>query len=184
MSEIIKNNSLQGEVTLVLMSRQGQLLVHGRPMQANGNSEQPPIIGLLKFAAMARVIWLGSTYDDPYADWWLTRIDRALRDSQYKLREEAKRLDEVFSRVPEGVNVELAESASPLRLPLKFSSPYAFIGAYLLGDYDYYVRRILTARHIGAIGRTEVGAGHRAVRPSRAPRLHERRRLPLHGGHS
>lgn len=155
MSEIIKTNSLQGGVTLVLMSRQGQLLVHGRPTQTIRGNDQPPIIGLLKFAAMTRVIWLGAMYDDPYADWWLMRLDHVLKGSQQKLHEESERLDEVFSKVPSGVNVDLAESACPMRLPLKFSCPYAFIGAYLLGDYDHFVRRVLTARHIGAMTRDE-----------------------------
>lgn len=155
MSEIIKTNSLQGGVTLVLMSRQGQSLVHGRPSQTIRGNDQSPIIGLLKFAAMTRVIWLGATYDDPYADWWLVRLDHVLRDSQQKLREESERLDEVFSKVPSGISVDLAESACPMRLPLKFSCPYGFIGAYLLGDYDHFVRRVLTARHIGAMTRDE-----------------------------
>ena len=155
MSDKVQEKTLQEGVTLVLMSRQGQRLVHGRSMEVAKHDDRSPIIGLLKFAAMVRVIWLSAAYSDPYADWWLIRIDQALRDSRSKLDEEVQGLQGRLDQVPAEINMESVASADPMRLPLKFSCPYAFIAAYLLGDYDHFVQRTLSARHIGALSRDE-----------------------------
>ncbi len=155
MSEKVQDKPLREGVTLVLMSRQGQRLVHGRSMEVAKHSDRSPIIGLLKFAAMVRVIWLSAAYDDPYADWWLIRIDQSLRDSRSGLDEEVQGLQDCLDKVPAEINMESMALINPTRVPLKFSCPYAFIAAYLLGDYDHFVQRSLSARHIGALSRDE-----------------------------
>lgn len=48
-----------------------------------------------------------------------------------------------------------AHSPEPVRIPLTFSHPYAFRGAYLIADFDETVRALLTARHVGLMSTRE-----------------------------
>ena len=60
---------------LTLHTRLGQNLFFGRK-PATGQHE---IVGLVRFASQVRYIWNGACHDDPYADWWLIKIDHALQ---------------------------------------------------------------------------------------------------------
>lgn len=146
---------LRGNIHLVLMSRQAQRLVQGRSGHVEEHRVVPAIIGLFKFAAMLRLIWVGATKNDPYADFWMLKVDHALEKAQKDIEELRAQIDQAFTSVPGEVNVELARSPSPMELSLRFANPYAFTGAYLLGQYDNLVRQTLTARHVGIISHTE-----------------------------
>ena len=67
--------ALRGEVRLTVQSRYAQRLIVGRAW----TPEKPAIIGLVGFADRLRVIWHAARADDPYADWWLIKIDAALQ---------------------------------------------------------------------------------------------------------
>lgn len=86
--------------------------------------------------------------DDPYADWWLVKIERELTQAREQLKHMEKTVEQHLADAP-AINVVVAQSLSPAKLELNFSNPYAFHGAYLLADYDALVRAVLTARHVG-----------------------------------
>jgi integrating conjugative element protein (TIGR03761 family) len=156
--------ALRSETWLTLQTRQAQRLVHGR-RAADGKAE---IIGLKRFAAMLRSIWAGARTDDPYGDWWLVRIEEALEGSQGALKALELSVEERLQERP-AIDIAVAHSIEPVRIPLLFTSPHAFRGAYLIADADRVIRAILTARHVGLMSRDESerlihdGAG-RAVR--------------------
>jgi hypothetical protein len=62
---------------LTLQTRYAGRLVKGR----QGAADRPPITGLLGFANLLRAIWHGARADDPYADWWLVKVDRVFGDN-------------------------------------------------------------------------------------------------------
>ena len=66
--------ALRGEVWLTVQSHHAQRLILGRA----ATLEKPAIVGLVGFADRLRVIWNAARADDPYADWWLIKIDEAL----------------------------------------------------------------------------------------------------------
>jgi len=136
--------ALRSQAVMEIQTRQAQRLVYGR-MAAEGKHE---IVGLLRFAAMLRPIWSGSMADDPYADWWLVKIERELTQAREQLKHMENTVEQHLAGAP-AVNVVVAQSLSPAKLELNFSNPYAFHGAYLLADYDALVRAVLTARHVG-----------------------------------
>jgi len=145
---------LHGKTTLTLMTRHAQRLLYGRVPNTNARRVLPEIIGLFKFAGMLRLIWQGAVHSDPYADYWLLKVDKELHLSQRILTEARQELAGAISALPREVNVTLAISANPVQIVLNFANPYAFIGAYLLGEYDYFARQALTARHIGVVSHT------------------------------
>jgi len=142
--------ALRSETWLTLETRQAQRLVQGRRAE-DGKAE---IIGLKRFAALLRSIWAGARTDDPYGDWWLIRIEEALEESQGALKGLEARVQQRLQGQP-AVDIAVAHSIEPVRIPLVFTSPHAFRGAYLIADAARVIRAILTARHVGLKGRDE-----------------------------
>jgi integrating conjugative element protein (TIGR03761 family) len=142
--------ALRSETWLTLETRQAQRLVQGRRAE-DGKAE---IIGLKRFAAMLRSIWAGARTDDPYGDWWLIRIEDALESSHGTLKALEHSVQERLRERP-AIEVAVAHSIEPVRIPLLFTSPHAFRGAYLIADVDRVIRAILTARHVGLMNRDE-----------------------------
>src|SRR5690606_38405599 len=81
-SPVRPSAGLRGEVSLTVHTRYAKSLIGGRPASAG----KPAIIGLLGFANRLRVIWRAAKQDDPYAHWWLIRLDAALEDIQERVR--------------------------------------------------------------------------------------------------
>ena len=139
---------LRGQVWLTIQTRQAQQLVRGR----NGTAEKPAITGLVGFANQLRVIWQAARNDDPYADWWLIKVHETLDSARQLIN---KRQTEVDARLDQmtAMDVVVAESLRPYRVPLRFANPYAYRGARLIAAYDTLVRTVLTGTHIGLFDR-------------------------------
>lgn len=140
--------TLRGDACLVIQTRQAQRLVYGRRQ----SEQQPGIIGLVRFGMLMKRIWISAMLDDPYADWFLLQIDEALEAGRVEIQESKSRMDALLSSAP-SVEITVAHSLKPARVPLQFANPYGYMGAYLVGDFDELVCAVLTARHVGLIGR-------------------------------
>lgn len=139
---------LRSESYLTVQTRQAQRLILGRRFEDG----TPGILGMMRFATLLRPIWSGARADDPFADWWLVRIHDAVEESERELLALKQHVELVLKRMP-AMTVTVAQSVEPLRVPLTFSNPYAFRGAYLLAHYDEVVRGVLTARHVALLER-------------------------------
>lgn len=137
---------LQHKVSLITQSRYARLLVLGRGASAN----QPAIMGLLAYADKLRVIWHASRADDPWADWWLIRIDDAFDLVQLRLEMATAKIEHHLRAQP-ALEIDIARTEQPYRIKLRFVNPYAYRGAQLVAEFDAAVRTILTARHVGLL---------------------------------
>ncbi len=155
--------SLRGDSWITLQTRQAQRLVSGR----KSSDEKHAIIGLTRFGALTSIPYVCARLDDPYADWWLVRIEEALEYSFEEVTSLYQKAQLLLNAEP-GMHVGLAESLHPIRIPLLFSNPYAYIGARLLIKFDVLARAVLTARHHGFLDRNDaekkLHLGGRAVR--------------------
>ncbi len=101
--------------------------------------------------------------DDPYADWALLRIEKGRAFINEKNLAMGKSLNALGS-----MKIELARTQAPAVIELSFGTPYGFMGAYLLSDYDELARSVLNAQHCALVGRDQAGelirAGGNAVR--------------------
>lgn len=122
--------ALRSHTSLAIQTRQAQRLVYGR--RADGG--KPAIIGLLRFATMLRPIWDSAAADDPWADWCLVQIERDLLEARETLDALQAQVARQLQSVP-ALDVAVAQSVEPVKVELTFTSPYAFMGAYLLADY-------------------------------------------------
>lgn len=140
--------TLRGEASLLIQTRQAQRLVYGRRQ----SQEQAGIIGLVRFGMLMKRIWTSAMLDDPYADWFLIQIHESLETGRETIQKLRAEVDALLKAV-EGVDITVAHSLKPVRVPLQFANPYGYMGAYVIADYDELVRAALTARHVGLLPR-------------------------------
>jgi integrating conjugative element protein (TIGR03761 family) len=152
---------LRGEVWLTVQTHIAQGLILGRAATA----DKPAILGLLGFADRLRVIWNAAGADDPYADWWLIKIDEALEYARNRIKSEQAALDAIIE-MQSALQIQVAASAEPYRIALKFANPYAFWGAQLIGEFDQVARTVLTAKYVGLLTST---AAHRSLQICTGP---------------
>lgn len=137
---------LRGEVWLTVQSHHARRLVLGRAATV----DKPAIIGLVGFADRLRVIWNAARADDPYADWWLIKIDEALERARSRIKSERAVLDECIEQ-RSALQIKVVTTTKPYRVALNFANPYAYWGAHLIAEFDTTARTILTAKHVGLI---------------------------------
>lgn len=147
-SHVVRSNPgrLRGRITLKLQSQAAAALVTGRPAGVN----QPAILGLLGFAGKLRELWWAAARDDPYADWWLIRIEDRLAAGHDAIDTECRRLEASLRRHPT-LSIQIGASRRPVRFNLRFANPYAFRAAGLIGTFDRLARVLLTAEHVALI---------------------------------
>jgi integrating conjugative element protein (TIGR03761 family) len=136
--------SLRGEVWLTVQTYQAQSLVHGR----RSGDGKPAIVGLVGFADRLKTLWQAARQNDPYADWWLIKIEESIA----LCREQLNQLFEQFSQLLAShysFQVTIAESSKPQRIALQFANPYAFRAAQMLAEFDRLICTVMTARHLG-----------------------------------
>jgi integrating conjugative element protein (TIGR03761 family) len=155
--------ALRGQAWLTVQTRQAQRLIRGR----NGTTDKPAIIGLVGFADRLKLIWQAARNDDPYADWWLIKIHEAIEQARELVKRSQSKIDEQLAKSP-AVEVRVAASLRPYRIPLQFANPYAYQGAHLIGEYDTLVRTLLSGCHVGLLDRASseqaVQLGGRRIR--------------------
>ena len=123
-------------------------------MGRRATPEKPYIIGLTRFGAILSQLQVCVYADDPYADWWLVKVEEALARSAQEVKVLRHWVEDQLKSTP-AIEVKLAASLQPVRVPLQFRNPFAYSAARILADVDTLVRAVLTARHIGLMDRRE-----------------------------
>jgi hypothetical protein len=80
--------------------------------------------------------------DDPWADWWLVKVEEALEKSEHEVKRLREAVEARIKNTP-GIEVKIAESLEPIRLPLQFRNPYAYQAARIIAEFDVLVRGVL-----------------------------------------
>lgn len=157
-----KAGALRGDTFILLHTFRAQWLVHGRP-----GGERNQIFGLLEFASYARDIFWCARMDDPYADWWLVKMEEAIATSEMELQNLAQEVETLLQRNP-NFRIEVGRSEHPVRVDIQFSNPYAHRAANLVLHYDALICAIQTAAHVGLLDRDArerlLGMGAKPVR--------------------
>ena len=124
--------ALQGEVWLTIQTYQAQSLIRGR----RAVDGKPAIMGLIGFADRLKSLWQAVRFDDPYADWWLLKVEEGVADIRAQLQGLQQRMDALITESNSAFEFTVAQSSRPQRVSLQFANPYAFRAAQLLGEYD------------------------------------------------
>lgn len=144
--------ALRGEAWLIFQTRDAYRLALGRAAQPG----KPRIFGLQVFGSMVSVIYLRARLDDPYADWWLLKIEDCLISARHEIDNLRKKITEEL-QPQDGIQIRVAASTQPVRIPLQFNNPYANRAARVIADYDKLMLAALTARQHGLVDRERFG---------------------------
>lgn len=148
MADVKMPGALAGAASIEIHTRQGWRLVYSR----RSDGSPSPMTGLLRFAARMNTIWAAARADDPFADWYLEKTYHAIETARMEIGDLHRMLAAHFRNGKKnGVNVEMAASSTPVSVPLQFSTPYGFMGAYLVSECDELIRACYTCRHVGLI---------------------------------
>jgi integrating conjugative element protein (TIGR03761 family) len=161
--EKIRVGKLQACTTLTLETLQSRLLFNGRREQG----KKDRIVGLRGFGSLLTAIWHGAEKDCPWAWMKLLQVQETLDRQRATLRELTQEAESALGTAP-GLSHAEAHSIEPLVLELRFSTPYSYIGASLLSEYDRLVRLAMQAQHVGRLTDKQayrlINKGGRAVR--------------------
>ena len=134
----------EGRVVIELSTLAASRLVTGRPPAA----DKPYILGLFGFADRLRGIWDAARAGDPYARWWLLKIEDACRHSMQRMDEAHAAIEKTLGCC-DAFQIDAAANRSCKQIELNFACPYAYQGARLLKLLDALVMALSTAIQIG-----------------------------------
>lgn len=140
---------LRGSASLDIQTRQAQRLVYGR----RRTESKEHIVGLVRFGMHMKRIWSSAGRDDPYADWALLQVEESLNGTREFINALRQETESLLESAATGVQINIAHSLQPVRVPLQFANAFGYMGAYLIADFDQLVCAILTGRHVGLIQR-------------------------------
>ncbi|HFQ13991.1 MAG TPA: TIGR03761 family integrating conjugative element protein [Gammaproteobacteria bacterium] len=133
-----------------LHTLQGVHLFLGQRRQGS----RPGYPGLRQFAGNIARPYRLAAQDDPWADWWLIKAESALAQSTHDLAQLEARLDHFLAQFPLVPDDSLAQKTT--EMTFHFGTPYGYLGAMLLLQYDAYVQKLVQARHLGLLDRNEL----------------------------
>lgn len=139
---------LRSDTRMTIQTRQAQKIVVGRKAAKGVQA----IVGLLSFGRRMKLLWLSAQSDDPYADWYLLKIEDSINEAKQLIQEKKQWLDQVLKSM-EGFDLGVAQSLEPVQVSIVFQNPYGYMGAYLVADYDALCCSVFTASHVGLIDR-------------------------------
>lgn len=128
--------------TMSLHTREAYRLFIGR---SGDDSRTNGEISGKKVGAVLRAIWMLSASDNPYADQLLIatteRIDSLRRTLETEIAARNRLLEQSQQR---GLKLSVMRSRKPIDVELGFRSPYGYMVAELILDFDFYARLIKT----------------------------------------
>jgi integrating conjugative element protein (TIGR03761 family) len=137
-----------------------QLILHTKVAQVLFDGEwKSGRMGLLQFAKLMTTLWKSSKHDDPYAEWYLLKTYESLQNARDKLKHYEITLQQQLNNL-RGFEVELMTNPTPLKHPLRFVTPFAFMAAMLIEQLDYVNRQLFTLHRMGLLADENLMPAH------------------------
>jgi integrating conjugative element protein (TIGR03761 family) len=148
--DVLLDGHPESRVYIELRTDAAYRLVIGRPR----TEHKPAINGLLSFASLLRDIWDAAKSGDPYARWWLVKVEVALGKAETTLEPALISVHKTLSAsLP--LQVDHSRGRPPRRLDLMFACPYAYYAARLLKQLDLLITQLDTGVQIGILRKAE-----------------------------
>ncbi|EPC00566.1 hypothetical protein L861_06410 [Litchfieldella anticariensis FP35 = DSM 16096] len=143
--------ALRSKIELTLHTHHAVRLWHGRGVE----SGLPQIIGMRQFLLLAGKIKQNAAKDDPYADYWLLKLDDRLKHARIQLDQRLNQSHTLLEKLPAELEVEENLNQQPMRIPVFTGGQHGWLALRLLIDFDRFVREVMLAHHVALIGRRQ-----------------------------
>lgn len=144
--EVLLGGQPASHVFIELRTEAAYRLVIGRPRTA----QKPAINGLLSFASLLRDIWDAAKNGDPYARWWLVKVEVALGKAETTLEPALRSARKTLSTCTP-LEIDQSRGRPPRRLDLMFACPYAYYAARLLKQLDLLITQLDISVQLGVL---------------------------------
>lgn len=135
-----QNHSIKVAASLTLQTKIGQSLFNGTWRAGK--------LGIRQFAKMTLVLWEAVKQDDPYAEWYLLKVYRAIHEAREAIKQiDATLHEQLHDR--HGVKVEDVFTHSANTYPLNFATPFAYMASFLVADIDRAICQVLLMQKFG-----------------------------------
>lgn len=152
LSKSVSPGPLRGKGQLTLHTNLAHRLFYGR----RSSKEQEAITGLLRFTNNVNLMWSSAASDDPYADYYLLEIDKALDESSEFIKQSRNDIEPLLGDDDDdGFIVPARVSVNPVSLDIEFRNSYGYRASRTLLAYDKLIRTAHTLMHIGMIDRSD-----------------------------
>lgn len=157
--------ALRGVTTITLETVPGAELYYGMHKNKGSNGRTRRIIGLRRFNELLARIWTNAP-TDPWALWYLVRIEAAIDKSQTQVENMLKTYRIQLNHWK--IAYKQSSSRDPLKIEVKFAAPLGYRAANLVVTADDAIRLIFDAHHVGmiedALAQEDLHAVGRSVR--------------------
>lgn len=138
---------LQVERVLVLHTALANKAFTGRAgVERSGDKKaKARIIGLGAFADLLKYLWFDVEKDNPFADWWMLKVEQALRDALEELDVTLAQYQNLLTDQP-GLEVTITGMPAPKRRRIHFVNPLAFDGARIIAKLDQLLLTTMECR--------------------------------------
>jgi integrating conjugative element protein (TIGR03761 family) len=133
---------LRGDVTLPIHTKTARELCQG-----SWASYQK--MGLFQFAKTIAIIYQSAAQDDPYADWHIDKLKKALLAINQAIKNTITLHEQALQQWQGRLEIEVFGSRNPLKLLLNFGTPLGYVVAYTIADLDYLLRQTYTFKRLG-----------------------------------
>ena len=140
--------ALRGVTTITLETVPGADLYYGLNENKGSDGRVRRIVGLRRFNELLARIW-GNAPTDPWALWYLVRIEAAIDKSQARVESMLKAYRNQLNHWK--ITYKQSSSREPLKIEVKFAAPLGYRAANLVVTADDAIRLILHAHHVGMI---------------------------------
>jgi len=146
---LLNLGALRSQMRLTLHTHHAARMWRGRPPK----DDVPGIIGLNGFLSITNKMARYASQDDPYADWWLIRVEEKLSDVKVRLAEVKEQLEAIYINVPAAMSLGENLNLQPANIAIFANSPLGFMAIYLLAQFDEISRQLVLAHHTALIDR-------------------------------
>lgn len=148
--------SIKSDVSLMLHSKEALKIFMGRKEnKAEGIHHIP---GVSVYAKLLRTIWGSCLAGNPFAKYWIKKIEEKLDESKEDLQAYFDQLEQQ-QPVSKRLNISKSISVKPVKVNLNFATPYTYKVVYCLVLFDEIVTKLITLRHIALISPVEFDRG-------------------------
>ncbi|WP_165395076.1 PFL_4669 family integrating conjugative element protein [Thiomicrorhabdus indica] len=147
--EINEPGVIKSDVSIELHTKEALKIFMGRKEDATAGIHHIP--GVSVYAKLLRVIWGACLAGNPYAKWWIMKIEERLKETETDLSSLLEDINKQHDVVAGRLNIAKSLSVKPVKVELNFATPYTYKIVYCLVKLDEITARLITLRHISLI---------------------------------
>lgn len=134
---------------LTLHTRQALKVFTGR--KSDPENDVAEIKGMQIFTSLIKTIWLDAIDGNPYALYWLYKLEKTLKETEDDIATQKIQINEITNPYKGSIDISTSESTKPVTVTINYASPYSYKLVLLLINIDHLIAQMITLKHMGLL---------------------------------